>query len=297
MNFKKKALLPAIAMVLVSVIALTGVSYAWFTMSDEATVGELVLDVQTAEGMQVSVDAVAWKSSIKLADLTAALPGYAGHTNQIPTGKVAPVSSPCTVANGVIPMFYGEYNDDGQLVTTALTDKKGSGETYHYYAFDLFFNMTAAKTLKLNAGSFVNSTGSSNLASRVAFVYLGCEDIGEDAQKLNGTGEIKVWEPHALDHAASVIAAGKATSGVASSYNGVNEAIVGFDEVNGGTAVQTMKIDEDENGVTDAAETLFNFEAGINKVRVYIWLEGQDVDCVNEISGNAFNVFLNFIQE
>ena len=37
-NLTKKAILPAIIAVICSVVALTSVSYAWFSLSDEASV-------------------------------------------------------------------------------------------------------------------------------------------------------------------------------------------------------------------------------------------------------------------
>ena len=42
---------------------------------------------------------------------------------------------------------------------------------------------------------------------------------------------------------------------------------------------------------------LFDLKAGYNKVRVYIWIEGQDLDCDNSISGNTVSVNLQFTQD
>ena len=35
---------------------------------------------------------------------------------------------------------------------------------------------------------------------------------------------------------------------------------------------------------------------GYHKVRVYIWLEGEDIDCANDISGGSVLVNLSFFQ-
>lgn len=42
----------------------------------------------------------------------------------------------------------------------------------------------------------------------------------------------------------------------------------------------------------DTQQTLLNLKAGITKVRIYMWVEGQDVDCENNASGTdiSFNV-------
>lgn len=296
MNFKKKALLPAIAMVLVSVIALTGVSYAWFTMSNEATVNELALDVKVAEGMQISVDGASWKSNLTNEDITSNLTGYQGNVNQIPATQVVPVSSPCTVdADGHLVMFNGSIVD-GKLVTEAVSDVKGTEG--NYYAFDLFFNMSAAKTLKLDAGSYVSASNGAqtNYAARVAFIYLGAADTGLAAQALKTSQGTMIWEPAATKHTASAVAANNAINNTKVDYKGVDAESTDFDMVNGGAAVTTTAIGETAEGATNTATTLFSFAKGINKVRVYIWLEGQDVDCLNDISGNKFNTFFKFTQ-
>ena len=64
----KKALLPAIVAVLCSVIALTSVSYAWFTLGSTASVSDIDVNVTAAEGLQISADGTNWKSIMKLSD-------------------------------------------------------------------------------------------------------------------------------------------------------------------------------------------------------------------------------------
>ncbi len=293
MTFKKKALLPAIAMVLVSIVALSGVSYAWFTTSTSAKVTELALDVKVADGMQISVDGASWKSTLTSADIVSDLSGYTSNTNQIPTNEIEPVSSPCTVVNGTIPMFHGVI-EEGALNTTALSDIKGSNG--NYYAFDLFFNMSAEKYLVLDSGSYVKAEGTAEThkAARVAFVNLGSATTGSAAQALKPSdAEIFVWEPAALFHTASAKAADTAVvEGEKVAYKGVNAAATGF---TGGTDVATTFITETE-GKTNAPTNILKLDQGINKVRVYIWLEGQDVDCLNDISGNQFFSYFNFTQ-
>ena len=49
--------------------------------------------------------------------------------------------------------------------------------------------------------------------------------------------------------------------------------------------------------VTDdnkATEAYFNAKAGINRIRVYLWMEGNDVDCENSVAGATlgFNLVL-----
>ncbi len=290
-TFKKRALFPAIAMVLVSVLALSGVSYAWFTMSQSATVNELSVNVTVADGMQISVDGGAWKSTINASDITTNLPSYLSNKNQLPLDGVKPVSSPCTVADGVMAMFLGEIQDDGSLKTTALED----ADEGNYYAFDLFFNMSSDKKLVLDTGSYVTSTAETHKAVRVAFIDLGSATTGSAAQGLVGAAEkIVIWEPAATQHTSTAVAADSTILNTKVNYLGVDSAAANF---TGGTAVTTLDINENATtGATTVAKELFDFAAGVNKVRVYIWLEGQDVDCNNDISGNTFNTMFKFTQ-
>ena len=42
-------------------------------------------------------------------------------------------------------------------------------------------------------------------------------------------------------------------------------------------------------GYSESKEDYFNAVAGINRVRVYLWMEGNDVDCENSVAGSTFD--------
>ena len=54
----KKALLPAVIAVFCSLVALTSVSYAWFTLGNDASIEGMDVNVQAAEGIQISADPI-----------------------------------------------------------------------------------------------------------------------------------------------------------------------------------------------------------------------------------------------
>lgn len=301
MNFKKKALLPAIAMVLVSVIALSGVSYAWFTLSPKASVGELSLNVAAAQGLQISVDGVKWTSSLVADDIKPS--AYTGAVNQVPAGDIVPVSSAAALADGELVIYNGTTEDGKTLTSTKATTLDGTAG--NYYAFDLFFQITdASVTLQLDAGSYVkaftNATdpqaAKTSYAARVAFVNFGAKDTAA-AQYTNKTpvGDAIVWEPSATLHTDGAIANGHA-DGTAVAYKGINaEGTIDLTGTEGLADVTTIQPIE-TNQATAQATDLLTLSKGINKVRVYIWLEGQDVDCINEVSGNVLKTALNFVR-
>ena len=41
-------------------------------------------------------------------------------------------------------------------------------------------------------------------------------------------------------------------------------------------------------------ENAFSLQEGITKIRVYMWIEGQDVDCENNASGSDITFKLEF---
>ena len=296
-NLKKKALLPAIAMVLASVIALSGVTYAWFTTGNTATVGELQVNVQTANGIQVSLDAASWRSVITADDIKDAVSNanaYSGRTIQFPEGEIAPVSSAGIVADGKLQMFYGEYNKDGTLLSVAEVEQNRTTGG-NFVAFDLFFKSSSDQVMTLKMGdeqSYVkgtdalggSATAGTETAVRVAFLPMGSAADAATARGLKGDGDIWIWEPNSTTRApGGVETSGKLDySGFKAEFSAVKEDALSSAEV---APVSTY----------DPAEyDLVELKAGINKVRVYIWLEGQDVDCINNISFGDFAANLYF---
>ena len=56
-------------------------------------------------------------------------------------------------------------------------------------------------------------------------------------------------------------------------------------------------ISDSIDGNLSAEENIFTLSAGITKARVYMWIEGQDVDCENTASGTdiSFNLQLQVV--
>ena len=314
-NLRKKALFPAIAMVLAAVIALSGVTYAWFTTGNTANVNSLNVNVQTANGIQLSLDGKAWKSTLTANDIITAIEkatDYSGRVIQYPAGEIAPVSSAGIVSGGKMQMFLGEYNEDGSLKSTALEDKNGTEG--NYIAFDLFFKYSGNQPLSLNVGdgqSFVTTVSigadgkatqltdaadmGTRTAVRVGFVPMG--SFATDAEARNQKdavldnpeeveeviNKVNIWEPNS-----QVRAAGSEGGSGKLDYVGFKAAFAAGTE-GALTADQAVKVETlDEN------MTIMNLSKTYSKVRVYIWLEGQDVDCINNISNGDFSVTLQF---
>ena len=109
-------------------------TYAWFTANQTVTISTLDVNVQTSNGLQISADAINWKTILQKEDITGATATYATNTNQMPT-EMEPVSTAGVVASGVMDMYSGEVDahDNGvdyTLVSNKLTDTRGTDGKY-----------------------------------------------------------------------------------------------------------------------------------------------------------------------
>lgn len=289
----RKGLVPALLATLCSVGALTTVSYAWFTMGNQASVGEIEVDVQAADGMQISADAETWKTILPTEDLTT---NGEKVKNHFPASDLKPVSSIGTVSAGVQSFFLGSVEDDGKI--------SASSDTENFIKVDIYVKLDSNKKLSLDIGSYVKGTNDSNLSARVSFIDQGCVTNGvpADARALTGGNSSQIWEPNAEKHIAEVTNNGK-TGKLA--YVGVKSAITYTD----GTFVPEGGEDTYENHFssvttlapaysnvleTTAAQELLDLEKGINKITVYMWLEGQDADCTNAVAAGSLKLGLKF---
>lgn len=276
----KKALLPAVIAVCCSLLALTSVSYAWFTLGNSASVESIDVNVTTAEGLQISATGAdgSWHSILDveaLKELTTVnqFPAIADDENK----GISPVSSAGNVVDGKLELFFGEKKSD---ILTVTQESEIDNEDGNFIAFDLYVKLDTAETLQLSGNSTVTSEGAykTESAVRVAFVLL------ENAGVAANTEEALIWEPNSK----TTYAGGSHTSGKVA-YQGVSGVDAEAAQGTSNAVLSDVTTFDIENA---AATDLFALNAGITKIRVYIWLEGQDVDCVNDVSGNMFSVNL-----
>lgn len=310
----------ALLMIMFTAVVLMTSTYAWFTANKTVTVEQIDVNVAASNGLQVSIDAINWKTVISNDDINGAGTTYTGATNQLPAGSIVPVSTVGEVdtTTGFMKMFQGEIssNTGGNYILTATQTTETHGTTSgSFIAFDLFFQTNQPETVYLTSNSNVQalntSTGIENSA-RVAFINEGNVAAGTDAsvaQALkNGTTPI-IWEPNYDVHTAAAVKNASDVYGITTTqtggsklaYNGVKADISSganvllnstdptyFTAVNPGIATPKTGIP------TDAYQKAFDLSAGITKVRIYMWVEGQDVDCENNASGGSLSYNLQF---
>lgn len=253
---------------------------------------------------------------------------YEANVNQIPTElePVSTIKAEDAENPGHLAMYYGVTSTDattGQttLTATKLTEARSDVETPaagKFIAFDIFLRTTQAiPNLQLMVDSDVTyKTGAAENglknAARVAFVVEGTVEDGSTkavVQAINSTTDspaaIYFWEPNYDTHTAAAIANADSVYGVTTSstggslltYNGIKAPITTPVLLNSTDSNYFASVTADYktpsgNGDNGAAVNIFGLPAGITKIRVYMWVEGQDVDCENNASGSglSFNV-------
>lgn len=310
---RKTSLKSAILLLLLMAILLVTSSYAWFTANQTVTISSLQVNVKASNGLQISTDGKTWKSIITQEDIKA---GYAGNTNNIPT-EMAPVSTIGTVTDGKLDMYYGSVttNPAGDFILTAEKDADDKG---HYIVFDVFLKVDAATDVYMTEESKVEYAGTNTQglenAARVGFVIEGNTAATSGITTITGlslaTGTAKIWEPNYDTHSDLAITNAetnygltglKATGENALTYYGVKAAITAANNVaikQVGTPAEDYFSAVDPvlktvNGST-ARPKFDTLAAGITKVRIYMWVEGQDVDCENGASGTDIKYTVQF---
>ena len=296
-------------------VMLSSSTYAWFTSNRVVTVNTINVHVAAAGGLEISADGSNWKSIILPEDITSVhSTTYPTSTNQLPS-NMEPVSTGKDIdtSNGFMKMYYGtaENNDSGDYILSSrrIIEEEGNGETNDgkFISFDLFFKVSSDTQIYMTDNSkvtYLNEEGKGiAAATRIAFVDEGTMAAGSDVsaiQRLRGGNAVYIWEPNYDVHTASAIANARDTYGITTTatnatrieYDGI------IDEFGSRENVLLRRANSSYysayfkpvtiNYYTRQSFTeyvpVFTLRRGITKIRVYMWIEGQDVDCENNAS-------------
>lgn len=310
-------------LLLITALSLSVSSYAWFTTNRLARVDLLNVNVRAQGGIEVSTDGINFKGAINVNDIENARDTYPTSLNQIPK-TLEPVSSIGSVSNGLMNMFYGKVennlNGDYILSSQRNIEKEGFDENSDgkFISFDLFFKTSENTKLYLTPESVIThasdySVGIEN-AMRVAFVYEGNTFTGNSSENIqsmitNNSNDVYIWEPNYNKHTLSAIANAKNTYGITINedssfvpYDGIKNEIsanLGIKASNAKASNYPLlfeKVNIAYYTKTDFNENveIFSLNKGITKIRVYMWIEGQDVDCENDASVGNISLNLQF---
>ena len=318
-SLKKQAVFPVLMLLVVTALALIGSSFAWFSMANTAKVNEITGTIEKSSvGLMISQDATTYKGTITLG------------SGETPLTYVKPtVFRQVSTKDGI--NFFGativEKNPDGtakliystadssvnyasgvaQGVSTsnpAQYAAAGVASNASYMVFDLFFRVEYDSTLYLDFGTgfTANVTGANNSyenkAMRVAFLDYGytTSSAASSAQALdtleeNGT---VIWDPAGDASYFGVKKASTDEHDTFAPYVNTGDAANFVDSVPTvfGTSIIPTAALNDES--TLPTRSIASLTAGVNKLRVVVWLEGNDLTCTSSVAELQIRFNLNF---
>ena len=346
----RKAMICTVAMMLIGVVSLTGVTYAWFSASTTSTVSGVNIGVVQVDGIiEISDEPnpIKWGTSLPL---------------NMSRQKFEPASTaPSTIKNGNLSFFSGRLGlTDGDLLCTeplASDDKEGYGNATHYIRRDIYIRNATPNEMVIAIDKLVTSAGTSTAASamRLAIVDQGEYTISgnthnADTVLTTDSNKVYIYEFDATNHILIPDGDTSITCGVkkATVEDPSELKIVDGSPVYEEPKRYTQKEIDDSNGTLDASlvgrvkdESIFfdkkahedaasnnnpsdylekipylgdygegniaitvkagttvdgNFTPSYHKLTIYLWLEGQDVDCINAISGGTLPISIGFTQ-
>lgn len=313
---REKKLLYMLLLLFATTIMLATTTYAWFTANRIVSVDTLNVKVQSSGGIEISVDGSNWKTSVTQDDILGASATYGSNVNQMPE-KFEPVSTGGFTESGKLKMFYGSptSDDSGNYILTAKRDIETAGTEGNFMAFDLFFKVDNASSAYLTNESSILFVGDSNPGSqnafRVAFLDEGTVAIGSGLGSIQGLGsatdqDVYIWEPNSDTHSSTGISNAFDVYGISVSsqgaspisYSGVINEISETQRITFKDATSAkypgyfsvVDVDYSTSYGFSGNTKVWDFKAGITKMRVYIWLEGQDVDCENGASSGNLEI-------
>lgn len=225
-----------------------------------------------------------------------------------------------------------DYKLDG---TANAGDLVNTCSSSYFMAFDIFLKVDKGTKLFLTANSGVFNAAATDSGikntTRVAFVVQGnvdsdsyyngttdesgAEITGVQAATalLNGTDAI-IWEPNYDTHTNSGIIAAENFYNIVGlqnegssiqKYEGVKAEFTGIPLTEASSKVSGQENFFAEVPIDlatkadnkDLVDTGIYLSAGVTKVRVYYWVEGQDVDTENNASGSSMKLGLEFTIE
>ena len=303
-------------------------AYAWFQSALNVQVKFVNLVVSKKNGLFISLDGINYGSSVEISRETLIdhlKTTYPNNTSQWAKNGLYPVSS-----NGIsnsntekFDMFVASgyevdpFNNKGYLSTRKSIEKNRSDKK-DYLAFDLFLkNITGSPVsdnLYIDNGTNVilNSEKSEQIEGMINSVRFGFVKVGtvsrestiEEIQNIscNNDCEMVIYEPNAVNHTELSIERAKKygvnlldgqyfpTYAIENEMNFYDMSQLFNGNISKDFDLQITRV--------DITRPIFELPDGITKIRVYVWLEGQDIDSLETRSEGAdVSVIINLIKD
>ncbi len=327
---------PRIALIVIFLCAvlLIFASYAWFSTNLNIKIKTLNMVVAKNSDITISFDGVNFDRSIEitkeniyenLADL------YPNHKTQWPSNGLIPVSSPgiSSSNNDYFDMFetngvlYYKKDKDRGFLKTRLSKQDEPREYNYYLAFDIFIkNDTGspkADNLYFDDTTSIFATGDIDEemqglinSFRIGIVKIGSVNLDASVReiqnvKCNNNCTDAIYEPYSKFHTPLSIERSKKYNidlvdgnyFPTYAYRKAGGPIYVENSISGSSKIDREFFIPQETITDDTLDTsIFEIPNGITKARVYVWIEGQDIDSLETHSkGTDIDLSINFIKD
>ncbi len=280
---------------------LTVASYTWFSLSRTPRVSDMNMYINSQSGMELSADPLAeeWKLQLDFRDLVDV------------TTKLRPI----TWSDKEQRFYAAVYGIDGRLTDIPswqpLTDERNANKDNldGYYIKATFFarsgvalGVSLSPAVEVDEG--INGSGTYVIgtplwdprqifhnnggqgAENAVRIGIRITPVDPTGEPKDGTSEFFIYEPNTDSHIDGT------TEYIATPSIDGTEHLIAEDHLirqTSSTWSEAYPVQRDvvikELGEFDKDPELFTLNAGdMVKIDLYIWLEGQDVDCTNEIN-------------
>ncbi len=328
----KKAIL--IVMIFFMGILFIFSSYAWFSTNLNVKIKQFNMIVSKNGGLTISFDAINFDTSVEISRniiITELTDNYPNHINQWALNGLTPVSS-----NGISEQnsyffdifatsgvkYRSRKQENGFIYTTRVVDTQPRSYN-NYIAFDVFFKNTTGSPVADNlyfdrdTSIIMTSDGNDEMKGltnslRVGIVKVGTLPSNTDPSiiqnmKCEGKCEAIIYEPNSTKHTELSIERamkydinlidGKTFPTYAMIREGgpiyVKDNISGSPNLDLNYFALQNNIHEE-----DFDRPLFEIPDGITKARIYLWVEGQDIDSLETDSeGAELYIDIGFIKD
>lgn len=298
-------------------------TYAWLSTSLNVKIKNFSMVVARNSGLSISLDGINFSSFVEISEkslIDDLQKTYPNNTSQWSGNGLVPVST-----NGIsnpnnnkfdiyasTGVRYRSKKKDNGYVTTFLMSETERAVYNSYIAFDIFLkNVTGSPVsdnLYLDYSSYVTMDSESNEemeglvnSARVGFIKMGSVSNKADVNSIQNIGcggncQVIMYEPNSTAHTNLSIERalkyginlvdGERFPTYASIKGGgpiyVKNAVSGSTLLDYNYFALQHTITED-----DFPNPIFQVPNGITKVRVYVWIEGQDIDSLETDSEGA----------
>ena len=309
-------------------------AYAWFSTSLNVQIKTFNMIVSRNSGLSISFDAINFEKSIEISEeilMNKLVETYPNNLSQWAGNGLIPVSSPGIINRN--NYFFDIYQSSGVryknrdlnkgYITTILSKETQRRSVNNFIAFDLFLKNETGSPISdhlfLEQGTQFMMTSDSNEemtglvnSARIGFVKVG--SVPHDTPiatiqnlQCNNDCQSIIYEPNSTSHSAMSIERAK-KFGInlkdgyefpTYAYKKAGGPFELIDTISGSVGLDYNYFKEQETiSINAFEEPLFMIPDGITKMRVYVWLEGQDIDSLETDSeGAEVSISINFIKD